>query len=238
MIFRVLAIATAFSLFFILLEPFGMGVVPLIKRASVVLVYGWVGSLLGLLSARLAWRLGLWPRGFWVVGLATGVLMIPPMSLVVLTGTTLTNGHKLPLSAYPEILWNTALICVGMSFLAVLLARRAQPVTAASTAPAKFLDRLPIKLRGADVWAVEAEDHYLRLHTSKGQDLILMRLADAIAELEGIEGAQVHRSWWVARDAIADAKRGDGRATLTLKDGAEAPVSRTYARLLRERGWI
>jgi DNA-binding LytR/AlgR family response regulator len=123
-----------------------------------------------------------------------------------------------------------------MTAINVLVDR--QSVTAASATPAKFLERLPLKLRGAEVWAVEAEDHYLRLHTSKGQDLILMRLADAVSELEGIEGAQVHRSWWVARDAIADARRGDGRATLTLKDGAEAPVSRTYARLLRERGWI
>jgi DNA-binding LytR/AlgR family response regulator len=65
-----------------------------------------------------------------------------------------------------------------------------------------------------------------------------MRLGDAVAELEGIEGAQVHRSWWVARDAITDAQRGDGRATLKLRDGAEVPVSRTYARVLRESGWI
>lgn len=65
-----------------------------------------------------------------------------------------------------------------------------------------------------------------------------MRLSDAVAELEGIEGAQVHRSWWVARGAIAEARRGDGRATLTLKDGSEVPVSRTYARRLREHGWI
>ncbi|MBP9755381.1 MAG: LytTR family transcriptional regulator DNA-binding domain-containing protein, partial [Phenylobacterium sp.] len=108
----------------------------------------------------------------------------------------------------------------------------------AAPAPVKFLERLPLKLRGAEIWAVEAEDHYLRLHTSKGQDLILMRLADAVAELEGIEGAQVHRSWWVARDAVADARRGDGRATLTLKDGSEVPVSRTYAKLIRDAGWI
>ena len=111
-------------------------------------------------------------------------------------------------------------------------------VTHANPTPPKFLERLPLKLRGAEVWAVEAEDHYLRLHTSKGQDLILLRLADAVAELEGIEGMQVHRSWWVARDAITDARRGDGRATLTLKDGAEVPVSRTYAAQLREKGWI
>jgi DNA-binding LytR/AlgR family response regulator len=65
-----------------------------------------------------------------------------------------------------------------------------------------------------------------------------MRLSDAIAELEGIEGMQVHRSWWVSREAIRAARRGDGRAILTLPDGAEAPVSRTYARELREKGWI
>jgi DNA-binding LytR/AlgR family response regulator len=120
----------------------------------------------------------------------------------------------------------------------VLIETRKGAETHAGAAPPKFLDRLPLKLRGAEIWAVEAEDHYLRLHTSKGQDLILMRLADAVTELEGIEGARVHRSWWVARDAITDARRGDGRATLTLKDGAEVPVSRTYAGLLRERGWI
>ena len=85
---------------------------------------------------------------------------------------------------------------------------------------------------------MESEDHYLRLHTSQGQDLILLRLADAVAELDAIEGMQVHRSWWVARAAIAEARRGDGRATLTLKDGSEVPVSRTYAKALRERGWI
>jgi DNA-binding LytR/AlgR family response regulator len=84
---------------------------------------------------------------------------------------------------------------------------------------------------------VEAEDHYLRLHTSKGQDLILMRLADAIAELDGVDGAQVHRSWWVAPNGIVDVVRHSGRATLTLRDGARVPVSRTYARGFRERGW-
>jgi hypothetical protein len=119
--------------------------------------------------------------------------------------------------------------------------QKAPPEThaaAAGAAPPRFIERLPVKLRGAEILAVEAEDHYLRLHTSKGQDLILMRLSDAVAELEGLEGAQVHRSWWVAKAAVADARRGDGRATLTLTDGATVPVSRAYARALRESGWI
>ena len=37
--------------------------------------------------------------------------------------------------------------------------------------------------------------------------------------------------------AIRDVKLGDGRATLTLKDGAQVPVSRTYAKAPREAGW-
>jgi DNA-binding LytR/AlgR family response regulator len=94
-----------------------------------------------------------------------------------------------------------------------------------------------MKLRGASIRAVQAEDHYLRIHTGRGSDLILMRLSDALDELEGLEGSQTHRSWWVARDAVREVARGDGRATLTLDGGLTAPVSRRYARALREAGW-
>lgn len=68
--------------------------------------------------------------------------------------------------------------------------------------------------------------------------MILMRLADAARELAGAEGMQVHRSWWVARAAIAEATRANGRMTLRLTNGVDAPVSRTYAPKLREAGWV
>lgn len=122
-----------------------------------------------------------------------------------------------------------------------ILADRRPPETHAAAAGApepRFLDRLPPKLRGAELHAVEAEDHYLRLHTSRGSDLILLRLSDAVSELEGLEGAQTHRSWWVAKDAVLEARRSDGRAMLRLKGDVEAPVSRTYSRALREAGWF
>ena len=56
--------------------------------------------------------------------------------------------------------------------------------SAQGAAPARFLARLPARLSGAALLAVQAEDHALRLHTSKGEDLILMRLADALVELK------------------------------------------------------
>ena len=39
------------------------------------------------------------------------------------------------------------------------------------------------------------------------------------------------------QEAVVDVERGDGRATFILKDGARAPVSRSFARTLRAEGW-
>lgn len=198
-----------------------------------------VGWLWGGVVARLFFNRVGGPQKLWPRVLAASLALALPYSVVVgiTTRLVLHATFSNPLDIV-ELLASVFAVTAVMVTLNVLVARQSEGLTQASAEPPKFLDRLPPKLRGADVWAVEAEDHYLRLHTSKGQDLILLRLSDAIAELDGIEGAQVHRSWWVARAAIAQAVRGDGRATLTLQDGAEVPVSRTYARLLRERGWI
>ncbi len=102
---------------------------------------------------------------------------------------------------------------------------------------APFTDRLPHRLRGAGILAVHGEDHFVRIHTVRGEHLIWMRLGDAIAELAGLEGRQTHRSWWVAKSAVAEIRRGNGRAVLTLSNGVEAPVSRRFAPSLREDGW-
>lgn len=110
-----------------------------------------------------------------------------------------------------------------------------QPASAGSPA---FAERLPIKFRSGTVYAVSAEDHYLRVHTSLGETMVLMRLADAVRELASLEGLQTHRSWWVAKQGLADASRDDGKVTLTLKSGAEAPVSRTYQKAVKDAGWL
>jgi hypothetical protein len=109
---------------------------------------------------------------------------------------------------------------------------------ASVTAAVAFADRLPPKFRTAEIHAVSAEDHYLRVHTSAGETMILMRLADAIRELGGLEGMQTHRSWWVARQGLAETAKGDGKVTLKLKSGAEAPVSRTYQKAVKDAGWL
>lgn len=177
----------------------------------------------------------------WVmVGVLTALMFGPILLMVWLATGLFFEGRIYPLSAMIYLVAPVLSITGAMSAINVFITRARTVQTheaAAGQAPARFLDRLPPRLRGARLIAVQSEDHYLRLHTDRGSDLILMRLADALSELEGLEGAQTHRSWWVARDAVRDVARGDGRATLTLDGGLSVPVSRRHARALRAAGW-
>jgi hypothetical protein len=182
----------------------------------------------------------LWGRK-WLAAATIAAGTTVPMSLVVTVSSAWISGVAVTSGRIWAIFPDVVAVTIGTTILATL----ADPGTGGRTRPApegappaKFLSRLPPKLAGADLFAVEAQDHYLRLHTSKGEDLILMRLSDAVGELQGLEGARTHRSWWVARGALAAVERVEGRAVLTLKNGLQAPVSRSYVRPLREAGWF
>ncbi|EAQ28124.1 hypothetical protein NAP1_11033 [Erythrobacter sp. NAP1] len=106
-----------------------------------------------------------------------------------------------------------------------------------SRAENPLLDQLPAEL-GSDVIALEMEDHYVRVHTPLGSELVLMRLRDAMVHVSQIEGRQVHRSWWVARLAVEDVKREGRNVRLVLESGIEAPVARAQVSELKAAGWI
>jgi DNA-binding LytR/AlgR family response regulator len=97
-----------------------------------------------------------------------------------------------------------------------------------------FLKRLPLEFQHAELYAVSSEDHYLKAITSEGSTLILMRLSDAIKELENVQGMQTHRSWWVAKSAVLKTKRMNGKLLLELKSGEKVPVSRTFDKAVKD----
>ncbi len=104
-------------------------------------------------------------------------------------------------------------------------------------APVPFLDRLPGAWADRLV-ALEMEDHYVRAHGPGTSALILLRMRDAEAELDGIDGLRIHRSWWVARRAVEKVVR-DGRGyKLRLTNGLEPPVARDRVAALKAAGWL
>ncbi len=86
--------------------------------------------------------------------------------------------------------------------------------------------RLPAN---AVIHTLGAAEHYIEVVCDSGKDLVRHRFTDAVREITSLGlGCQVHRSWWVAWDAVADVVP-DGRGLdVILRDGRRIPVSLTY----------
>lgn len=101
-----------------------------------------------------------------------------------------------------------------------------------------LLARLPEHSR-AELLHLRMQDHYVEVHTAAGSELLLLRFRDALREVKDVNGLQVHRSHWVARNAVAGVeRRRGGRVVLRLVNGARVPVSRSFAPALKNQGWI
>lgn len=103
--------------------------------------------------------------------------------------------------------------------------------------PAPLLARLPLEKRGALI-ALSAEDHYVRVTTTRGEDLVLMRLSDAVQEVGSAQGLQIHRSHWIALDQIEKVTRSGDRGEVTLSDASMRPISRSYMPAVRAAGLL
>lgn len=213
-------------------------------RTAYLVAVNLIGAALDMLAYRLAWRFA-WSRGrYWHRALLATLLVMVPIGLLIWASTWLF-GRNLSPATLLIVFLNTFILSgafiaafVAPAMDAVLRPAEAKPATAAATIKAaSFMERLPRHLHASELWAVKAEDHYLSAITSGGEALIRMRMADALRELHALEGAQTHRSWWVARKAVRGVRRGDGKLALLLPDGREAQVSRAFARDLRAAAW-
>lgn len=171
------------------------------------------------------------------IGVVSAIVSIPvTLVLVFMFSDAAVTATQLTVQ-YAYVMVISLIVTTGAFVMDTLKAQSES--TSEDTNPVEsFLGRLPVKYRTADLHAISSEDHYLRVHTSLGEELILMRLADAVRELSGADGLQVHRSWWVAKTSVTDEKRVDGRSLLVLPSGTEVPVSRSYRGKAKEAGFI
>ncbi len=174
-----------------------------------------------------------WP--LWAQATSAALLGAVPTTFQVayLEGLLRVGGVLTPRSL-AETYGSVAVIAVGL-FLPLALIQQRRPRARAVEA-ASFAKALPAEL-GTGVIALAAEDHYLRVHTDRGDSLIHHRFSDAVREM-GDAGVQVHRSWWVAQDAVERVERDGDRHVLVLRGGLRAPVSRTYGHAARKAGLI
>jgi hypothetical protein len=208
-----------------------------------------------LLFEKAARKIGFSARAAWIAAVVT---MSFPLTLLVWLASYRHTPSLWPgLTEYVGFYGSVVLIGAGL-MLVVWLVRQASalpqvaPVTAgigpadenaarnvgfvaAARQPPRMESRLARNMRG-EVLALQMEDHYVRVHTDTGNTLLLMRMRDAVSEMDATEGVQVHRSWWVARAAVEKADRDGRRITLGLRNGLQVPVSRERMQSLPE--WV
>lgn len=89
-----------------------------------------------------------------------------------------------------------------------------------------LLDLLPAEL-GSEITSVSAEEHYLRVRTTRGETLVRCSFGKAINEyLNGMNGIQVHRSHWINIEYARQLVRLQGQWTCITGKDDHIPVSR------------
>lgn len=244
------AIIFGVGLVLALVGPFGSFAAPFGLRLLYWLAMSYSGYFLYFPAMRgmsvLAPRLALPEPALWA---AACLIVTLPMSAVVWIANFVWHPPGWPtleqaLTHYFNVLVMGALVCALFWFARQRHLTRPAPEPAPEPRAApgesplpRLVDRLPPHLRAAPI-ALEMEDHYVRVHTERGSTLLLMRMRDAVAELDGMPGALVHRSWWVSREAVRGARREGRNVRLQLAGGIEAPVARAQAGALEADGWL
>lgn len=235
---RFCGIVLGLGLIFAWLGVYDTGDVPFLQRTVFWTATMAVGASSAIVVAPMIWneRYEQWPAPFKIAIVAFIVSVPVTLVLFLFNGGPVSVNHTIVQFVYVLII--SMIISTGMYVTHLLEQAEDKQAVTGEDAAAQFMERLPVKYRTAELHAISSEDHYLRVHTSLGEEMILMRLADAVRELAGADGLQVHRSWWVAKQGIRDEKRVDGRSLLVLPSGTEVPVSRSYRAKAKEAGLI
>ncbi len=167
---------------------------------------------------------------------ATGVVLLwAPLTAMAMLLCDLLFGGFLSVARFTTLLRPMAAILPALQLILSLPSSGMQLRLNESTSDApcdgkNLLARLPLPVCDGDLLAVEAHDHYVRVHTSRGSTLLRMRFSDTLSLLASTPGLRVHRSWWIKRDAVRRVRKRRKGAIVTLINGQEVPASQAATR--------
>lgn len=175
--------------------------------------------------------------------LALVVASVPLTLIVTMMVTRLPFAEVLRWRGFWTMYLYIVVIAVVASVVMASVFGRTVPAApmsgpAPSPLPAPARPTLPLPPGFGPVLALKGEDHYVRVIGVGREELVLMRMRDAIERLGEADGLRVHRSWWVARDAVVAVRRDGRTAIITLTGNHEAPVARDMMPQLRAAGWL
>jgi hypothetical protein len=210
-----------------------------------------VGPRFAFWTALILWNAMKWHGWFalvrrrlgWPLAIAVGGLLL---------NLSLPFETRLALGLRPSLPWNeflaTYLSALAISWvsgaaltLAIRHLRSTKPIATAEAAAEPPVEHSGIWSRGFPeeaLWAIEAEDHYVRLILADGRSpLVTARFGDALAQVAHLKGCRIHRGRWVADAAVAGVEREGRGWRAILPDGRRMAISASHVGSVRERGW-
>jgi hypothetical protein len=231
-----LLVMTLGALFLAFIGPFGSYLAsPLWQRILFQLGCFWIGTMVFGVAVRLVVRR--WPlpwRYLPATIVVVAIVNIPFSRFTHLLGCTIWPIVRRvgPLEWYLQ-----GLVTAEVAML-VLVWLRALQWQGAGEAPLVASSAPPLGVRPEDVLCLQMEDHYVRVHDMTGSRLVLTTMSQAITALGSEPGVQVHRSWWVARTAVARAEWEGRNLRLCLANDLVVPVARSAVARVREVGLL
>ncbi len=216
--------------------PFGtmdaFGLIPRLAYWMIVVPLTYGAGFLGTMAVRPYLPSG--PQGLRIALAALGSAIAVALVLGVLnTGLGLDLGGARDLALGFAAVY---VICLVIEAVGAVLQSQSQKLDSTARIPA-LLSRLPLEKRGA-LLALTAEDHYIIVVTTKGREMLLLRLADAMREAAPVAGLQIHRSHWVALAGVVSVARvGDGAEALLI-NGDRLPIARARIAAARAAGLL
>jgi DNA-binding LytR/AlgR family response regulator len=168
-------------------------------------------------------------------GLIAGPFITAVVLLINATTFPIRTGSDLTTMILTLLPYCTVIVVVVTVLISQIEEQFFDAPNTNETAP--LLTRLPFDKRGTLI-SLQAQDHYVNVVTSKGEDLILMRFSDALKEVGSEPGFQTHRSFWVAQSQIQKVQQKGERGLITLTNGTELPVSRNFMPKLKTAGYL
>lgn len=206
------------------------------------------GLLIGQASFAHSWLTRLMPPGAVYRGLAAVGTMVVTVALMTV------ELHGLKLTALPPQAWGhdplfdlalfiAPTVAVAAGLVMLLRGPFVRRIDAARLEGPREAGVPPLRSEtphwpDEPVFWVRAHDHYLEVATASRTLFLRGGLGHAVARLKGVPGLQVHRSWWVAKDAVVAVRREGRDLVLVLENGVRAPVGRSRVGRLRALGWL
>lgn len=167
-------------------------------------------------------------------------LVVAPLSIVIGQMVVLVNGYFWPGEFLVSALFvSTLSVLIGGC---VCLMRRffqhQKMVSDSPTQRDRLLDRMTVN-DAVRLVRISSDNHHIRILTTDGKEhRLLMRLRDAVGEVDVEPGMLVHRSHWVATSAISRVVETGGREAVELSSGETVPIGPKNRSNLVEAGII